>query len=793
MWKLLVLAFAACEPESPSTHGEEATSHIAASEHGHATKANLSGVLPEEEEAPILAEFRTFPEYCDYAAWEVEDCVGHPTNYSALNHVRVRMNAIVTLIWIIVLISIGFEGMSTSAHKYAVSQGRFALTVFRSLSQEILSVGLIVLVSTVLIQTGNMRLISDMLFQRDTGGISYETGELMQGYPEWELPHDIRFGHQISELTVMFQDIHFFISCVVVSLACMGTLGLWVEDRGLKAWREAEDLVAELGSDVDAYIFLLNKIPDTPLVKRSVLHKKLAYLSFRSEFLTPLEGVPPPHVHPDRFDFLLYCRENMGEKIVSCFQGPKYVYIIFYACSLMLMPFFGMTAHAHVRFFVVTPYLLLFAYAALWWKLLWIEDQLKPTEKCMRAKANGIKFLVKMAAKYRSRGLSDSSTSAHDGLFWFGHGGPAFLIGALQFLSMTVGIYLATLFHSVLDTPYTWLSYGPHAIPVIIAPLFIIIYVLYGECLYLLVFCTSCEELSNHKVIRMVNAEADSMKTQYWKVVIASIKREVISHMIHEAVRSQTLADLAIRFEHFSEGQKAYYLHCFEAYNISGQGGLNCSELVKCLTEILPSDANTPVRKRASVAATTDDQSEQAQNEIEQITSDAEEWFRIFGIQSDGSLGLEAFQALVVCITQSSHGMLSEQDILPVLIRHAGMDKSEDTSCGSKELETLMHSITEVKPFKHAGTIILEEIRRSEGTTLKREGKGWKSVVHQMKKELPVSLKAVAKYVVRLDVQAQAATGRLRRASQYEKRKLQRVNSARIGTTSSTSSPVKEV
>merc|ERR1719235_2286682 len=374
-----------------------------------------------------------------------------------------------------------------------------------------------------------------------------------------------------------------------------------------------------------------------------------------------------------------------------------------------------------------------------------------------------------MAAKYRTRGVSD--TSAHDGLFWFGHRGPGFLMGALQFLSMSCGIYLATLFHSLLDTPYTWLSYGPHAIPAIVFPLFIILYVLYGECLYLLVFCTSCEELANNKVIRTVNAEAASMKKNYWKLVIAAIKREVISHMIHEAVRSKTIGDLAVRFEHFSEGQKAYYMHCFEAYNISGQGGLNCSELVKCLTEILPSDANSPVRKRISVAATADDQSDQAQNEIEQITSDAEEWFRIFGIQSDDSLGLEAFQALVVCITQSSHGMLSEKEILPVLTRHAGLDKTEDTSCGSKEIETLMHSITGVKPFKHAGMIMLEEIVRSEGTTLKREGKGWKSVVHQMKKELPVSLKAIAKYVVRLDVQAQAATGRLRRAIQYEKKK----------------------
>jgi hypothetical protein len=479
----------------------------------------------------------------------------------------------------------------------------------------------------------------------------------------------------------------------------------------------------------------------------------------------------------------------MGEKIVTCFQGPKFVYIVFYACSLLLMPFFGMTAHAHVRFFVGVPWLVLFAYTFLWWKLLWIEDQLKPTEKCMRAKANGIKFLVKMAAKYRSRGLSsENSTSAHDGLFWFGHGGPAFLMGALQFLSMSIGIYLATLFHSVLDTPYTWLSYGPHAIPVIIVPLFLILYVLYGECLYLLVFCTSCEELSNHKVIRSVNAEAAAMKSQYWKVVIASIKREVISHMIHEAVLSQTVGDLASRFEHFAEGQKAYYMHCFEAYNISGQGGLNCSELVKCLTEILPSDANSPVRKRMSVAATSDDQLDQGLNEIEQITSDAEEWFRIFGIQSDGHLGFEAFQALVVCITQSSHGMLSEEDILPVLTRHAGIGKDEDTSCGSKELETLMHSISAVKPFKHAGTIILEEIRRSEGTTLKREGTGWKSVVHQMKKELPVSLKAVAKYVVRLDVQAQASTGRLRRAIEYEKKKKKTV----LGSSSAASSPAKE-
>jgi hypothetical protein len=760
-------------------------SHASEDVHEEGTTSH-SGELPPDEKPPILAAFRDIPEYCDYAAWEVFDCVGHPINFGALHHVQVRANTIVALIVIIVIISISFESASTAAHKYAVSQGRFALTVFRTLSEEILSVGLIVLVSTVLIQTGNMRLASDILFQRDTGGISYETGEMMQGYPEWEFPHDIRFGHQISELTVMFQDIHFFISCVVVALASMGILGLWVEDQGLKTWKEAEQLADDLGSDVDAYIFLKNKVQDVPLSQRPRLNKKLAYLSFRSEFLTPFEGVPPPHVHPERFDFLLYCQENMGEKIVTCFKGPKYVYIVFYACSLMLMPFFGMTAHAHVRFFVIVPWLLLIAYSCLWWKLVWIEDQLKPTEKCMRAKANGVKFLVKMAAKYRCRGVTD--TSAHDGLFWFGHRGPAVLMGVLQFLSMSCGIYLATLFHSLLDTPYTWLSYGPHAIPVIALPLFISLYVLYGECLYLLVFCTSCEELANNKVIRFVNTEAAGMKDQYWKVVLASIKREVISHMIHEAVRTKTLADLAIRFDSFSEGQKAYYLHCFEAYDISGNGGLNSSELVKCLTEILPSDANSSVRKRMSVAATSDDAFDQAQNEIQQITSDAEEWFRIFGIQSDGSLQLEAFQALVVCITQSSHGMLSEKDILPVLIRHSGLNKTEDTSCGSKELETLMHSISGVKPFKHAGRVILEEIVRSEGTTVKREGKGWKSVVHQMRKELPVSLKAIAKFVVRLDVQAQASTGRLRRAIEYEKRKNVILQQAQ----STSTSPAKE-
>jgi hypothetical protein len=288
-----------------------------------------------------------------------------------------------------------------------------------------------------------------------------------------------------------------------------------------------------------------------------------------------------------------------------------------------------------------------------------------------------------------------------------------------------------------------------------------------------------------------VNAEAAAMKSQYWKLVIAAIKREVISHMIHEAVQSDTLSDLAIHFESFSEGQKAYYLHCFEAYDISGNGGLDSKELVKCLSEILPSDANSSVRKRMSVAASSDDKLDQAQSEMAEITSDAEEWFRIFGIQTDGSLELEPFKALVVCILQSSHGMLSEKDILPVLIRHAGLDKTADTSCGSKELETLFHSTTGVKPFKHAGTIILEEIRRSEGTTLKREGRGWKSVVHQMKKELPVSLTAIAKYVVRLDVQAQASTGRLRRAIEYEKRKKERASVVGLG--SSASSPAKDM
>ena len=77
-------------------------------------------------------------------------------------------------------------------------------------------------------------------------------------------------------------------------------------------------------------------------------------------------------------------------------------------------------------------------------------------------------------------------------------------------------------------------------------------------------------------------------------------------------------------------------------------------------------------------------------------------------------------------------------------------NRSKKRKIGQRLYAKLAKCELKVKPFKHAGTIILEEIRRSEGTTLKREGKGWKSVVHQMKKELPVSVKAVAKYVATL-------------------------------------------
>jgi hypothetical protein len=525
------------------------------------------------------------------------------------------------------------------------------------------------------------------------------------------------------------------------------------------------------------------------LQEQLVINRQLVYLAFRSEFLTPHEGLPPPHVNPDHFDFLKYVHRNMGEAIVASFQGPKYLYVCFFAVSIVFMPLFGMTSFDHVRFFVVGAWVLFGLFAFILNKLLWIEDQLMPTESCMKAKASGVKLLVGLSAKYRSRVQTGASSSCHEGLFWFGHRGPKLMMTMLQFLSMAVGIFIATLLHNIENNPYSWETYGMVAFPLIIPPLVLVCIVLLPEALICMVFTTTTEQLPNHKTILSANREYAEAKTQLWSEVVRQIKRERIRYKVREAVKKGKLAEIEAEFEELPVAQKHHYLHCFEAYDVKSKGGLSRDELIACLLEIQPDEAQSTrkrMSKRMHMEAATS-MSEEAK--LQRLRHDVDDWFRIFEYPLSEPIGEQVYKCLVISLLTSADEVLLEPDVIPVLARHSGMHQATqneaDTILFSHNLEIMLHSISQIKlDLRAAGRELMQDIVRTEGSD-RPLGKGWKAVVRRVREEPRVSIGAVAKYITRLDVVAQSSANRLQKA--MKKRRLRASRSLAIESSASRS------
>merc|ERR1719337_2678 len=127
---------------------------------------------------------------------------------------------------------------------------------------------------------------------------------------------------------------------------------------------------------------------------------------------------------------------------------------------------------------------------------------------------------------------------------------------------------------------------GVEAFPLTIAPLVAILVGLYPECLYAYVLVTSTEMMPSHHVIRIVNANYQTQKETYLKLLTKTMKRELTRARVREAAKAGRLHEIEDLFEQLPPQSQSHYLHCFEAFDLKSKGGLDRGELVGCMQEI---------------------------------------------------------------------------------------------------------------------------------------------------------------------------------------------------------------
>jgi len=703
MWSAAVLALAFAQGhEGHGDHGEAGHGEAGHGEAGHGEVLHVKDFTENVTES-ILAAPDPAPSYCAFAAWEVPDCLGIAQKDTIENyqHMRIRRNVITVIIWVVAALSVFFEWASDRARRYASRQGPCAVEIVRSLTQEIMSVGFIMLMCTVLIQTGEMMVISDIVFGQH-GGSTHTTIEHLKGRP-----HDVRLGHQVSELTVLFQDVHFFITCVVLSLVSMGALSLVFEKMLARRWREAEHLIDEFGSVMGAYDHLLTRDEAGGWWRHYVTRQQLTYLAFRSEFLDPHQGTPPPHVHPERFSFFLYLHRAMGDAILRALHCPKWVYLIYLVVLCCTLPFVGFVDRTVINILVLLAWVQLFIYSVILGKLHWIEDQLRPSADALRAKHAGEEVSTVALAKFRKRAQASSGASLHESLFWFGSRGPRFMELMLQALLSGLALYVAILLYHVLTHPLAWSKYAWWALPLTAGPVVAILSGLYPECLYTYVMVTSTEMMPSHHVIRIVNADYQAQKEAYLAVLTKTMKRELTRMRVREGAKAGRLHEIEDLFEQLPPQSQSHYLHCFEAFDLKSKGGLDRGELVACLQEIEP---DSPV-------SVEDGDGKKAGQYTDR---EAEDWFRILGYANTGIMARQGFKCLVASLSGSADQLLEEEDALGLLLSHGGSValQADDRVLRVDQVESVLKSVCPVVPlFQSAGSELVRDMMRNVDTS----------------------------------------------------------------------------
>eukprot|EP00746_Dinoflagellata_sp_MGD_P001920 gnl/MRDRNA2_/MRDRNA2_103664_c0_seq1.p1 gnl/MRDRNA2_/MRDRNA2_103664_c0~~gnl/MRDRNA2_/MRDRNA2_103664_c0_seq1.p1 ORF type:complete len:873 (-),score=126.68 gnl/MRDRNA2_/MRDRNA2_103664_c0_seq1:52-2670(-) len=492
---------------------------------------------------------------CLFASKENPQCLGR-VQENAINHAHYerRRDMILLLVVLVVLLSIGFEkGHELLIDMLQETGDDHLVKMVDALMKELTVLGFISLLGCLLCRSGQNEKWSIEWF-------GHPPKELGHGHSllEHSSIHDVRAGHCISELTVLFESIDYLIFWVMIALIVVAGLNMGFLFLRTKAWRTAEAVVRSCnGQNVPAIAQLVKLCEkakkDRNFVNERMYERQIKYLLHKTEFLHPAGHHPPQNVNESSFSFYEYLKYCCAESVTEHIEIPSWIYYIVLVLLIAMRPLYSWQGGHAVWLFVTFS----MTHAVIVWvifrKLVWIQTQLVPQAEKIHHKAAGhhmdhdalldLKPVNSMEVKTYKRGIwlrmklcGTCSPSPHEQLFWFHRRGPAFINNSLRFLSFILAIFLGEWLNHLTSFPYTWQEHY-WSIPVIL--------IMCGtsvatsqDSIVKAVAVSSTELMPRHDVIKHINHRRSRERQRYHKDLLDNVKIQAVQRNVFVTLSS---------------------------------------------------------------------------------------------------------------------------------------------------------------------------------------------------------------------------------------------------------------
>jgi len=602
---------------------------------------------------------------CLFASTEHPSCVKKgvvPENVINHEHYERRRDMVLLLIVVVVLLSIGFDKCHESLIEMFSEKGeRHLVRMVEALMKELTVLGFISLMGSMFIRSGNIGKWSLQWFGHPPDEVAPVHHEhKTRGH---ESLHDVRAGHCISELTVLFEDIHLLIFCIMISLISVAASNMLFLNVLTNNWSDAENVVkASKGKIILAIAHLVeaHKEASTSTQGRIFLRsrnyeRQIIYLIHKSEFLHPAGAHPHHNVSIESFSFYEYLKYCCGEAVTAHMEIPSWIYCICLVFLVMLRPLFGQQGSDAVALQCGASAILALTFLVIYRKLLWIERQLVPKAEKIHNKTeysslhmdhdalvdlkpvNKLEVITyKNFVWIRMLLFGTCSPSPHEQLFWFHRKGPDFINNSLRLLSFILAIFLGEWLNHMISFPYTW-SNHVWSIPLILVMCGAAL-VLYQNCTIKSVTITSTELTPRHDVINHINQKRLQERQKYHKDLLDNIKIQAVQRNVFVTVSSGH-EDWIRRYNKLPRGVQRRIHKTWKAFDQDGSGSIERMELEQCLRSL---------------------------GKYVEEGSDA--WLRALNAGDvDAGLSEHQFRVMMVSMHEAQHAALRKDDAIAVL------------------------------------------------------------------------------------------------------------------------------
>lgn len=686
-------------------------------------------------------------------------------------HYERRRDMVLLLIVVVVILSIGFD----KCHEYmlemfSASGEKHLVRMVEALMKELTVLGFISLLGAMLIRSGNVGKWSVDWFGTPPKEVAPDHHE---GHSRHADLHDVRAGHCISELTVLFEDIHLLIFCIMISLISVAASNMLFLQLLTKTWAEAEDIVkASNGQTVVAIARLVeaHKEASTTTNARIFLRnlkfyeRQISYLIHKSEFLHPSGNQPHHNVSVDMFSFYEYLKYCCAEAVTEHMEIPSWIYGTCLVLLLLLRPLFSYQGKAVVCIMVFCSILLALTFLVIHKKMLWIESQLVPKADKIHNKNDSshvnidheslcdLKPVNRLEVKtykdfvwLRTALCGTCSPSPHEQLFWFHRKGPAFINNSLRLLSFILAIFLGECLNHMISFPYTWQG-NMWAMPVILVMSGFAL-LMYQNCTIKSVTVAATELTPRQDVISHINSKRQQERLRLHKDLLENIKIQAVQRNIFATVSSGH-DDWIRRYNELPRGVQRRIHKTWKAFDQDNSGNIDRMELEQCLRSL---------GKHGKV-----------------VEDGSSKWLKALNADEYGEgLTERQFRVMMVAMHEAQHGVLFKNDAVAVLAgltRHTHCDTcvwlSEDyTKMDAEDADTL-YDVQQVKALLFNNKMLSEHHREAIGMSKNYESMDFLQCVLERtqfyggstrrdpKKGVTASVSQIAAYLDQLDLEA---------------------------------------